>query len=107
MKTLLTLSLMMVMVLSMQAQDKIIKKDGTKITCKITAIDESRIYFAFESNSKTINTYILKENVAKYKKDKVMVEVKYEEIKPEPVTPPVQITPVEITPEELVEESEI
>jgi hypothetical protein len=103
MKTLLIISLMMVMGLTLQAQDKIFKKDGTKINCKITAIDDSRIYFAFENNSKTINTYILKENVVKYRKDKIMVEVKNEA----PVEVPAIVKPVEITPEELVEEPEL
>lgn len=51
------------------AQDKIVRKDHSKIFCSISTIDSDKIYFTTEKNGKNRATYILKNDVIKYKKD--------------------------------------
>ena len=49
------------------SQDLVILKDGQKFKdCKIIKVDSANVYFKFEKNDRTINTFITKDKVMTY-----------------------------------------
>lgn len=70
-KKLILLSFIILLnILKINAQDRIIKKTGQTIICKITNVDSTKIMFKMEKYGKVINTYMLIEDISEYRIEK-------------------------------------
>ena len=58
---------MMLLPFSLLSQDVIYRANGDSISCKITKVDSTKIYFDIEKDRSTINTFLGRDEISGYK----------------------------------------